>query len=111
MSADIQRLLLDIERELTALGWWQETPPSAEALASTQPFCIDTLSLAQWLQFILLPRLRAMLTAGTPLPSRIAVYPVAVESFRRESGDPGALLEAIACLDEALSGQPVVREA
>ncbi|WMC11439.1 YqcC family protein [Oceanimonas pelagia] len=110
MSADIPSLLTDIERALKALGWWQTSPPSAAALASTQPFCLDTLSLPQWLQFILLPRLRAMLAAGSPLPSRIAVYPMAVESFREVREQAGALLEAIARLDEALSGEPVVRE-
>ncbi|WP_107851346.1 YqcC family protein [Oceanimonas marisflavi] len=110
MPADIQHLLLNMERELKTLGWWDSKPPSAEALASTQPFCIDTLSLPQWLQFVLLPRLRAMLAAGVPLPGRIAVYPLAVESFKGLNEDTQALLEAIARLDEALSGQPVERE-
>ncbi|NHI00303.1 MULTISPECIES: YqcC family protein [Oceanimonas] len=110
MTADISRLLLDIEQELKTLGWWDSEPPSAAALASTQPFCIDTLSLPQWLQFVLLPRLRAMLAAGSPLPGRIAVYPVAVESFKGVNADASALNEAIARLDEALSGRPVVRE-
>ncbi|AEY01155.1 hypothetical protein GU3_06995 [Oceanimonas sp. GK1] len=111
MPADIPGLLTDIEQALKALGWWQDAPPSPEALASTQPFCVDTLSLPQWLQFVLLPRLRALVAAGSPLPTRIAVYPMAVESFRGMKEDTQALAEAIAQLDEALSGQRVVRDA
>jgi uncharacterized protein YqcC (DUF446 family) len=34
-----------------------QTPPSTEALASDQPFCVDTLTLPRWLQFIFLPTL------------------------------------------------------
>ncbi|MEF0565218.1 YqcC family protein, partial [Pseudomonas aeruginosa] len=46
--------LLLIERELRALGWWSESSPAPEALASPEPFCVDTLALEQWLQWIFL---------------------------------------------------------
>ncbi|PXB81158.1 pseudouridine synthase, partial [Pseudomonas aeruginosa] len=32
--------LLLIERELRALGWWSESSPAPEALASPEPFCV-----------------------------------------------------------------------
>jgi uncharacterized protein YqcC (DUF446 family) len=111
MPAEPQKLLYAIERELKALSWWENAPPSARALASTEPFCLDTLSFAQWLQFVLLPRMQAMIDAGAPLPSRISLYPMATETFKQLPEDTGALEEAIARLDEALSGQPVRREA
>lgn len=111
MSAEPQTLLYAIEREMKALCWWESVSPSAQALASTEPFCLDTLSFAQWLQFVLLPRLQAMIDAGAPLPSRIALYPMATESFKVRPEDTGALEEAIAHLDESLSGQPVRRQA
>ncbi|MBU3825628.1 MAG: YqcC family protein [Candidatus Oceanisphaera merdipullorum] len=103
-------LLDTIENELKALSWWQAVPPSAEDLASTLPFAVDTLSLAQWLQFVLLARLRDMLAAGMPLPTEISVYPVAQESFAGLSEDTRGLMAAIAQLDEALTGQPVKHE-
>ncbi|MGI0567070.1 YqcC family protein, partial [Pseudomonas aeruginosa] len=28
--------------ELRALGWWSESSPAPEALASPEPFCVDT---------------------------------------------------------------------
>ena len=111
MPADPRPLLLGIERELQALSWWEPVAPPPRALASTQPFCIDTLSFPQWLQFVLLPRLHQMLHAGQTLPNRIAVYPMATECFKGVNENPARLLEAIAQLDEALTGQPVEREA
>ena len=111
MSAVVHQLLLSIESELKALEWWQQTVPEPSALQSTQPFCLDTLSLPQWLQFVLLPRLHQMLHAGQPLPNRIAVYPMATECFKGVNENPARLLEVIAQLDEALTGQPVEREA
>ncbi|MCC4263120.1 YqcC family protein [Oceanimonas baumannii] len=111
MSATVHHLLLTIEHELNTLGWWQNEPPPPGALQSTQPFCLDTLSLPQWLQFVLLPRLRDLLAAGQPLPARIAVYPMATESMKGAPEETSALLEAIAQLDETLTGRPVEREA
>lgn len=110
-SATVKRLLNAIEAELKALSWWQDTPPDAKALASTLPFAVDTLSLAQWLQFVLLARLRNMLASGLPLPREISVYPMAQESFASVVEDTDGLIEAIAQLDEALSGQPAERQA
>ena len=111
MSAEVRKRLYTIEQELKALSWWQSEPPSAAALASTEPFCMDTLTFSQWLQFVLLKRLSAMLDAGASLPNNIAIYPMATESFKSLATDTRALQEAIARLDETLSGQAVVREA
>ena len=50
MRTEIAEVLIDIEAQLRQLGLWDKIPPSTEALASTQPFCVDTLTLPQWLQ-------------------------------------------------------------
>ena len=39
--------LQQIEFELRALRWWEEQAPDAAALASRQPFCVDTLAFSQ----------------------------------------------------------------
>lgn len=75
-------LLLEIEAEMRRIGLWEQEAPSAEALASTLPFCCDSLSFAQWLQFIFLPRMKIMLEAGAVLPSQCGLAPMAEESFR-----------------------------
>ena len=54
-SAEVAALLMAIEAQLRQLNLWEEEAPTAEALASSEPFAIDTLSFTQWLQFIFLP--------------------------------------------------------
>jgi uncharacterized protein YqcC (DUF446 family) len=61
-------LLIDIECELRRANLWSVEPPSAEALASVEPFCVDSMDFQQWLQFVLLPRMQMLLEARAPLP-------------------------------------------
>lgn len=67
LPAVAQQLLL-IERELRTLDMWSVEPPVPEALASVEPFCVDTLRFEQWLQWIFLPRMKAIVEADDPLP-------------------------------------------
>ena len=64
-----------IEALLRQHQLWQETAPQPAALESTQPFCLDTLEPFQWLQWVLIPRLHALLEGGHPLPHSFAVAP------------------------------------
>ncbi|USD36784.1 MULTISPECIES: YqcC family protein [Ferrimonas] len=96
---EVQHGLLRLQQALQQAQLWQQTPVSAEALASTQPFAIDTLSFPQWLQFIYLPKLQALLDAGQPLPTKVAVAPMAEQTF---AGSQPALVAAIAHLDALL---------
>ena len=105
----VSLILEKLELELRQLALWQPEAPSAEALASTLPFCVDTLDFHQWLQFILLVRLRQMLTLQMPLPRQIALYPMATEVYKQSLQTHAPLLECLAELDEALTGQPVER--
>lgn len=69
--------LLLIERELRVLGWWSDLPPSAEALASVEPFSVDTLDFHQWLQWIFLPRMKQILEHDLPLPNASGILEMA----------------------------------
>jgi uncharacterized protein YqcC (DUF446 family) len=62
-------------------GWWEMQPPSAEALASPEPFCVDTLAFEQWLQWIFLPRMKQLLEAGAALPSVSGIQPMAEQVY------------------------------
>ena len=63
-------LLIDIEFELRRADLWSADTPSSEALASVEPFCVDTLDFQQWLQFILLPRMNSLIATQAPLPDK-----------------------------------------
>ncbi|MEX0584495.1 MAG: YqcC family protein [Natronospirillum sp.] len=77
----IQTLLQDLQEELTTQGLWTASPPDPDALDSTEPFCVDTLPLEQWLQFVFLGRMTAILEQGAPLPETCAIEPYAQKQF------------------------------
>ncbi|MBB1517605.1 YqcC family protein [Aquipseudomonas guryensis] len=103
LPAVAEQLLL-IERELRVLGWWADTPPSAEALASREPFCVDTLSFEAWLQWIFLPRMKSLLEASAPLPNVSGIRPMAEEAYRGRERQALALLTALGNFDRLIGG-------
>ncbi len=106
MDARVNELaehLLLIECELRVLGWWQEQAPSAEALASQEPFCVDTLTFEQWLQWIFLPRMKQLLEADAALPSVSGIQPMAEMVYREQSGVARRLLELLGEFDRLLT--------
>jgi len=105
MRTEVAEVLIDIEAQLRQLGLWDKIPPSTEALASEQPFCVDTLTLPQWLQFVFLPTIYKMLEEGTPLPDRCGIAPMAEEFFRGSGLSYESLIELLEDIDELLSGK------
>ncbi len=103
MRIEVAEVLIDIEAQLRQLGQWDTEPPSAGALASEQPFCVDTLSLPQWLQFVFLPRMYHLLESEQPLPQRCGIVPIAEEYFRGTGLPADELLTALARVDELLT--------
>ncbi|MGO3344776.1 MAG: YqcC family protein [Marinomonas sp.] len=75
--------LMDLEMALRESGVWECTQPSALALASNEPFCIDTMDFSQWLRYVMIVRFKALLETGGALPTRCQISPMAVESFKQ----------------------------
>jgi uncharacterized protein YqcC (DUF446 family) len=71
----VLQILEDIEQVMRDDKLWHATPPEAEAFESKEPFSVDTMSAEQWLQWVLVPRMYALLEAQTPLPTRFAITP------------------------------------
>ena len=73
-------------------------------MASTAPFACDSMAFEQWIQFIFIPKMQYLLAQEHPLPTNIAILPMAEEMLK---GKPGA--EAVCVLigniDTLLSGQ------
>jgi uncharacterized protein YqcC (DUF446 family) len=105
MPTEVAEILIDIEAQLRQLGQWNKLHPPAEALASDLPFCVDTLTLPQWLQFVFLPTLYAMLQEGQTLPERCGIAPMAEEYFRGTGLRSSELVAALVRIDELLSEQ------
>jgi len=101
----IPELMKEVEREMRVLGLWSSRSPKPQALASTMPFCYDTLELSEWLQWIFLPRLRQLLDQDLPLPAKSGIAPL-VEIWIKERGleqGTGQLLRIIQEFDEVFS--------
>jgi len=99
----VAEILIDIEKELRELRLWEFESPSEEALASTQPFAIDTLNFPQWLQFIFIPRLYVMVEQRAPLPNVSGVKPMAEEYFQVLKLNSTALILQLGEMDKLLS--------
>lgn len=95
--------LMDVEKELRELRLWSATPPSAEALASQQPFAVDTLDFHQWLQFIFIPRFHAMIQSGARLPAGCGVAPMAEQVFQSAGLHTGPLIAHLQRIDILLT--------
>jgi uncharacterized protein YqcC (DUF446 family) len=69
-----------IEAEMRRIGFWQAEPLRPEQLEFTQAFAMDTMTFAQWLQFIFLNRVREAAASGE-FPSGSSVGAQAVREF------------------------------
>jgi len=96
-------LLEELSVELQRLNIWQEQQPSSVALSSTAPFCCDTLSFEQWLQFVFIEKIRQIINQGQSLPTKIALTPMAEESFKHLSTQGKYLLKVIDNIDRTLT--------
>jgi len=95
----VRQILQDIEQVMRDLKLWQAMPPEAEAFDSVEPFSVDTMSSEQWLQWVLIPRMYALLDAETALPTRFAVTPY----FEVALPDAVRLLATLQRLDDLLN--------
>ena len=99
----VAALLIDVEACLRRMNIWEAAAPSAEALASSEPFCVDTLDFPQWLQHIFLPTMYAILEAGQVLPGECGIAPMAEEYFRGLGLPSRELESALAAIDQLLT--------
>jgi uncharacterized protein YqcC (DUF446 family) len=93
-----------LEAELRRLELWEVEPPSAARLASTQPFAVDTLAFSQWLQWLLIPRMRQIFAGEGTLPTRSAIHPYAEECVDHVA-DASRLLLLIERFDGLIRGE------
>ncbi|KAA0014143.1 YqcC family protein [Billgrantia pellis] len=77
-----------LEATMKATHMWRMTPPDSEAFESQQPFCIDTMALPQWLRFVFIARLDALIEAEAPMPEKCEVAPAVAAYLIQEGARP-----------------------
>ncbi len=100
---EIAEVVLGIEAELRKAELWESHPPPRAALASVQPFCYDTLEFTQWLQWVMVPRMSAILEQGLDLPTESQILPMAEECLREMPEQPAPLLVLLRRFDELIA--------
>lgn len=96
--------LQQLEDELRSQSLWSAVAPSPEAMASTMPFMYDTLKLHEWLQWVFLPRLRAVVDARGQLPCQSHVHPLAEHEWSQPVAfDKRQLLALLLGIDDTLN--------
>jgi uncharacterized protein YqcC (DUF446 family) len=101
--ADVARLLAELTAALQAARRWQVRPPSLSALASPLPFCCDTLRFTEWLQWVFIPRTRALIDAGAPLPKASTITPMAEEALRGCDWDTTRVIALMRRFDQLIA--------
>ena len=109
-SNNILCLLNNLTQALKAYQLWQESQPSVEKLASTLPFCYDTLVFEQWLQFIFIPKMLQMINEGLPLPTAISLTPMAEEAFKGLNDQGKGIIQIILAIDDSLSKKSSLKQ-
>lgn len=102
MHQAVKELLIKIEQEMKRQGCWNPAPPPVQRLSSCEPFCMDTLSFTEWLQWVYLARLTAIVDSHGSLPTGAQVRPYAEEALKAAGFESRRLLVLIRQLDECL---------
>jgi len=92
-----------IERELRELHAWQDQALPESAYDSEQAFFADTMSFYQWLQFVLLSRVREIVKERGRFPRESSVGAYAVREL--DGNDEAAsLITALCEFDDFIEG-------
>jgi len=98
----LRQILIELEKELRAQRRWDIAKPDPAALRSTVPFAADTLTFDQWLQWIMLPRMHALLTHQQPLPLHCAMQPVAEEAYGETDPTAAQITQLLGDIDRLI---------
>ena len=98
-----RELLEELKRALLCEERPEVTKPSVEAMKSTAPFACDTMAFEQWLLFIFIPKMTALLDRRLALPANMALTPMAEETLD-SSAHSNLLIGILQRVDAVVSG-------
>jgi uncharacterized protein YqcC (DUF446 family) len=96
-------IILSLELSMREQSLWDETPPSAKAMASSQPFSVDTLTFPQWLQFVFICRVKGIIEQQDSLPTSSEIVPMAEEYLTRADVDGKHILRSLRAFDQLIN--------
>ena len=99
----LMNLLNELQTELKLAGLWSDTEPSKAPLSSIQPFGLDTLTFYEWLQFVLVKKLRLICDQRESLPDSSDVTIMAEEIFKSDEITAPAVIRILSIIDRFIS--------
>lgn len=97
--AQIELQIRRIEALMRESGLYARERPDERAFASCVPFCYDTMSFLEWLQWVMFPKTLELIEKQLPLPTVCEIHPLAEEEFKLLEQDTDVLLDEILALD------------
>ncbi|GHA95798.1 YqcC family protein [Modicisalibacter luteus] len=102
--AELDQALSQLESTLRSVDLWNTPRPEAEAFDSREPFCVDTMELPQWLRYVFIARLQALVDAKGSLPATCDVAPAAEAYLQNARPSTRQLVvEAVAEVDRIVT--------
>lgn len=102
-KVEVADLMLELEKELRQHELWVDESPSLEQQMSTEPFACDVMPLQQWLQWIFLPRMKAIVESDADVPHACNISAYAEETLAKLEQDTTSVVNIIRQIDEVLS--------
>lgn len=102
----ITQRLQQVEQVMREHDLWQNASPAAHAFNSTEPFCLDTLQPLEWLQWVLIPRMHALIAAQRPLPEKFAITSYFEVTLEQATPGRALLLLSLSQLDALFLDDP-----
>ncbi len=99
IKTQIQR----IEQLMQEIDLYSNQRPDDAAFNSSVPFCYDTMSFLEWLQWVMFPKTCELIDRQLPLPTVCEIHPLAEEEFKLIEQQTDALLAEIQELDRLFS--------
>jgi uncharacterized protein YqcC (DUF446 family) len=81
---NVKQLLSEIELTMKDSEIWSNEQLPESAFHSREPFCIDSMTATQWLQWVFIPKMNHLIANQLPLPTRFALAPYFEETLSEE---------------------------
>jgi uncharacterized protein YqcC (DUF446 family) len=78
---EIERSLNAVIDAMKARGFWDIEAPPESAFENMGAFGLNTMAYAQWLRFVFVPNVQALIAEGGPWPTSSSVAAQAVREF------------------------------
>lgn len=92
---------------MQSLQLWTNLNPDPELFNSTMPFCVDTMPVEQWLQFVFIPRMRVIVMRELPIPKAAGIKDYAEECYKDNLTRVMPLLDVLAQFDRFFAEESV----